>query len=127
MPPELPNNPSPGLIPDADRIRLRHMLEAARDALQFAGGRQRSDLDSDRLFRRGVLDCIQEIGEAAVQVSPECRDRVPGVPWRQIVGMRHRLVHVYFDINLDLVWEVLARDLDPLAQALKLALAPSTT
>jgi len=70
------------------------------------------------MFRRALIHCIQEIGEAAVRVSESTRARTTQIPWNQIVGMRHRLVHVYFDINLDLVWEVVAKNLPALVQTL---------
>jgi uncharacterized protein with HEPN domain len=105
--------------PSDDRIRMRHMLDAAQEALAFSRGRGRSDLDTDRMYRRAVVHCLQEIGEAADRVSPAGRALAPSVPWHQIVGMRHRLVHNYFDINGDLVWEVIARDLVPLVDALQ--------
>ncbi len=103
----------------ADRVRLTHVLAAAREALQFARDRERVHLDSDPMFRRAVVHCVQEIGEAAARVSEETRARAPGIPWTQIVGMRHRLVHAYFAINADLVWEVLQRDLGPLVAELE--------
>lgn len=115
MPPE---------IDEADRVRLLHMFDAARDALQFSVGRNRANLDADTMYRRAVIHCIQEIGEAAVRVSEPTRALVPELPWKQIVGMRNRLVHVYFSINLDLVWEVIAKDLPPLVDVLARALKP---
>jgi uncharacterized protein with HEPN domain len=109
--------------PLPDRIRLRHMLEAARQATEFASGRTRADLDSDAMFRRAVVHCLQEIGEAASQVGESTRATVTGIPWRQIVGMRHNLVHVYFDIKHELVWKVVSQDLGPLMAVLDAALA----
>lgn len=94
-----------------DRVRLLHMLEAARQAVSFVQGQTRDCLDQNVLIRRAVLHCVQEIGEAASRVSPDGRAFASSLPWNQIVGMRHRLVHVYFDVDLDLVWEVLVRDL----------------
>jgi uncharacterized protein with HEPN domain len=110
---------SPPEIPAADSVRLRHMLDAAREALRFSVGRDRSSLDSDAMYRRAVVSCIQEIGEAAVRVSPAARALAPGIPWRQITDMRNRLVHAYFSINADLVWVVIDRDLPPLVQLLE--------
>jgi uncharacterized protein with HEPN domain len=107
----------------SDIVRLRHMLDAARQAIDFTSGRNRDSLDSDPMFRRAVVSCIQGIGEAAVRVDSEARALLPTVPWRQIVEMRNRLVHAYFDINHQLVWEVLMRDLQPLITALETALA----
>src|SRR5690349_441000 len=102
-----------------DLTRMRHMLDAAVEALTFSRGRGRDDLDSDRMYHRAVVHCLQEIGEAAARVSPAGRTLAPSVPWQQIVGMRHRPVHVYFAINSDLVWEVIDRDLAPLVNALQ--------
>lgn len=107
----------------ADRIRMMHMLDAARDAIAFSIGRTRDDLDTDRMLLRALVHCVQEIGEAAARIGEPSRLRAPSVPWRQIVGMRHRLVHVYFDISSELLWEVIARELRPLVESLETALA----
>ncbi len=109
--------------PIADRIRMRHMLDAAQQALDFARGRSRADLDGDAMFRRAVTHCIQEIGEAAGHVSEATRAGVPAVPWRQVVGMRHNLVHAYFNIKHEAVWQVLSRELQPLIDSLEAYLA----
>lgn len=90
MPPELDK---------ADVIRLRHMMEAAQEAIGFSIGKRRETLDTDPMFRRAVIHCLQEIGEAAERVSELTRARLPELPWNQIVGMRHRLVHVYFAVT----------------------------
>lgn len=101
-------------IPNADEIRLRHMLDAGREAVASARSRGRSDLDRDRLWALGIVKCIDIIGEAAARVSPETRQRFPEIPWAQVVGMRNRLVHVYFDLDLDQVWNAVTDDLPPL-------------
>lgn len=75
------------------------------------------------MLRRALKDCIQEIGEAATKVSDDSRSRAPNVPWRQIVGMRHRIVHVYYDIDTNALWEVAVNHLTPLITALESALA----
>lgn len=82
-------------LPIDDRVRVQHMLEAARDARQYVAGRVRSDLDSDSMLLRALTNAVQQIGEAAANVSEDGRARVPGLPWGQIVAMRHVLVHVY--------------------------------
>ncbi len=112
----MPRNPR--YRPLDDRIRCQHMLEAAQQILQFTTGRSRADLDADSMLLRATLHAMQEIGEAAAKVSDAGRNRVPGVPWQQVVGMRHRLVHDYWDVNRDLVWAVVERDLAPLIDAL---------
>jgi len=106
-----------------DRIRLQHMLDAAREALSFAQGRSREDLDHDRLLVLGLVKAIEIIGEAAYQISESTRAKLPDIPWEDIIGMRHRLVHAYFDINLDILWRTAQDDLPPLVSALESALA----
>jgi uncharacterized protein with HEPN domain len=105
-----------------DRERLKHMLAAARDVVFFATERTRPDLENDRMFMRAVLHAIQEIGEAAARVSDAGRSRAAQLPWGSIVQMRHILVHMYDKVNLDYVWEVVARDLQPLIAAIESAL-----
>src|SRR5205085_3698862 len=83
-----------------DRVRFEHMLFAARDAVRFAAGRSRPDLDADALLRRGLLNCVQEIGEAAARMSAAGRDRAADLPWGQIVATRPILVHAYFKVDL---------------------------
>ena len=67
------------------------------------------------------------IGEAASKVSPETETHpeLCDLPWRDIVGIRNRLIHVYFDVDLDILWATIQRDLPPLIRALESALAPS--
>jgi uncharacterized protein with HEPN domain len=67
----------------------------------------------------GLVKCIEIIGEAAANVSLEIRNRHPQIPWKQIVAMRHRLVHVYFDLNLDVLWKAFIEDLPPLIAELE--------
>jgi uncharacterized protein with HEPN domain len=102
-----------------DRLRHQHMLEAARDALSFAQGRTRQDLDTDRQLVLAVVKCVEIIGEAGGRASPEAQAEVAELPWQDMTGMRHRLVHAYYDINLDVVWSTLRDDLPPLVEALQ--------
>ena len=111
----------PATDPLGDRVRLQHMLEAARQARAFVTGRSRADLDTDAMLMHALNHAVQVIGEAASRVSEQGRVRVPGVPWPKVVGMRHRLVHGYWMVNLDLLWEVALRDLPPLVAALEAA------
>ena len=102
-----------------DRIRLQHMYDAAKKVTQAIQGRTRRDLDDDQIWMLGLVKCIEIIGEAAANVSLEIRNRHPQIPWKQIVAMRHRLVHVYFDLNLDVLWKAIIEDLPPLMAELE--------
>jgi uncharacterized protein with HEPN domain len=110
----------------ADAVRLRHMMEAAQEALSFAQGRTRQDLDRDRMLSMAIARCIEIIGEAVQRISPGTKARYPAIPWAQIVGARNWLIHAYFDINLDRVWDTIADNLPKLiAESKKIPLGNS--
>ena len=88
-----------------DLVRLRHMVEAAQSAINFMSGRDRADLSQDRMLLFAVTRAIEIVGEAASKMSDETRSAHDGIPWKAIVGMRNRLVHAYFDVNVDVVWQ----------------------
>jgi uncharacterized protein with HEPN domain len=102
-----------------DMVRLRHMIEAAESAAQFIAGRSRSDLDTDRMLLFAVVRAIEVVSEAASKLSEEFRAAHPGIPWRAIVGMRNRLIHAYFDIDTQTVWETTTQELPPILNRLR--------
>lgn len=104
-----------------DRVRLEHMLEAARDASQFVVGRSRADLDTDAMLLRALTNAVQEIGEAAANMSDEGRARVPNLPWGQIVAMRNVLVHVYWGVDRNRLWMTATSDMLILIEAIEAA------
>ena len=94
-----------------DLTRLLHMRDASVEAINFAADRDREGLDSNRMLTLALVKDIEIIGEAAGRISAECKARHPQVPWVQIIGMRNRLTHAYFEVDLDVVWEVVTGDL----------------
>jgi uncharacterized protein with HEPN domain len=106
-------------MPKDDYIRLRHMLDAAREATAFSESKTRESLDSDKQLVRALEKSIEILGEAAVHVSEERRIGLLGIPWKNIIGMRNRLIHAYFDINLDVLWKTIVEDLPPLIAELE--------
>jgi uncharacterized protein with HEPN domain len=95
------------------------MIDAAREALSYAAGSTRADLDTNTLLVRALIRCIEVVGEAASRVTTETRAALPDVPWADIVATRNRLIHTYFDINLDLVWSTIEVDLPRLVAQLE--------
>jgi len=89
---------------DADQIRILHMTDAAKEAVSFLKGKTRKSLDTDRKLVLALIKEIEIIGEAASKVSPSTRKAHPEVPWDRIVAIRNRLIHGYFDVDLDIVW-----------------------
>lgn len=106
-----------------DNARLRHMLEAGLEALSFSEGYTRSTLDSNRMLALALVKEIEIIGEAASKISKEFQDANPQLPWPAIVGMRNRLVHAYFDIDSDRLWDTVIHALPPLIAQLQNILA----
>lgn len=101
-----------------DVVRIRHLTEAADKVAVFSNGRTRADLESDEILRLALTKLVEIVGEAAKQVSPQTRSTYPEVPWTQAARMRDRLVHHYFDINLDILWNTVTEDLPTLLRAL---------
>jgi uncharacterized protein with HEPN domain len=102
-----------------DRIRLQHMLDAANEALTFIQGKIRADLDIDRMLVLSLIRELEIIGEAASKISAETRSQNTSIPWQDISGMRNRLIHAYFDVDLDTVWSTVSRDLPTLKAELE--------
>ena len=110
------------MTPD-DRWRVQHMIEAATQALDFVRGHTRSSFEASPMLRFALMRAVEVVGEAASRVSEEGRAECPAIPWAQIVGMRNRLVHAYFEINEDILWDTVQLALPPLLQQLEAAIA----
>jgi len=104
---------------DEDIVRLRHMLDAARKAMEFAQGRSRADLDADEMLGLALIRLLEILGEAAKSVSLDYRQSYPKIPWKQIAETRDRLIHGYFDVDMDIVWEIVTVDLPSLIAELE--------
>jgi uncharacterized protein with HEPN domain len=106
-----------------DQVRLRHMLDAAREAVEFARGRNRTELDTNRMLSLSLVRLLEVIGEAAYGISPSFRESHADIAWKQMSGMRNRLIHGYYDVNLDIVWKTVTEDLPVLIKQLENVLA----
>ena len=104
--------------PDRDHVRLLHMLEHAREAVQLVEGRTREDLDADRLLSLALVRLLEIVGEAAARVSPEGRTRHPAIPWSEVVSLRNRLIHGYDSVDFDVLWRIVEGDLPALVNVL---------
>jgi uncharacterized protein with HEPN domain len=102
-----------------DLVYVGHMLDMAEKALKLAHGKSRADFDADEALALGLTYLVQVIGEAALRVGPDLTRAHPEVPWRAIVGMRRRVVHQYLHVDRDIVWDVVTRELIPLAEVLR--------
>lgn len=105
--------------PVTDDNRLRHMLDATREAIGFANGMDRVALGNSRLAILAIVKDIEIIGEAASKISQGRRDQHPEIPWRAIIDMRNHLIHGYFDVDADQVWSTVVQDLPALMVSLE--------
>ena len=103
-----------------DAAYLLDMLFAARDPVDFVDGLSYDDYLGNRRHQLAVLKAVEIVGEAASRLSAETKERHPDLPWREIVGMRNRLVHAHFEVDLRLVWDTVQGDLPPLIASLEL-------
>lgn len=95
------------------------MLEAAKEIIKFSQGKSRSDLEKDPILELALVRLTEIIGEAATRISKDFRDKFSSIPWENIIGMRNRVVHAYYDINLDRVWDTITDDIPSLITELE--------
>lgn len=105
-----------------DRKRLVHMLESIERVERYAA-RGEQAFRRDELIQTWMVRNIQVIGEAARALSQGLRDDHPNIPWSSVIGMRHVLVHDYFEVDLDIVWRVIERDVPTLKRNIRNILA----
>ena len=106
-----------------DEIRILHMLDAIEEALSFVSDKDRKHLDQERMLVLALIKDIEIVGEAASRISDEAKQAAPDIPWASITGMRNRLIHAYFDINLDILWQTVSKDLPELSNQLQKVIA----
>lgn len=100
-------------------LAFRQMLEHAREVRDLCAGRARNDLNEDRLLNLAVVRLLEIVGEAAARVPEQERTLHTEIPWREIVGLRNRLIHGYDEVDFDVLWSVIQKDLPPLMAALE--------
>lgn len=103
---------------DRDAALVLDIVLAAEDALGFTKDLDRDGFMASRLHQAAAIRCVEVIGEAANRLTRAFRDNNPGVPWGQIVGMRHRLIHGYSSVDPEVVWRVVREDLPELLRRL---------
>lgn len=112
-------------LPEKDLTRLRHMLDYAQEAVAFVQNTSFSDFIADRKLHLAVTHLIELVGEAANHISSETQNQYPQIPWPQVIGMRHRLIHGYDFLDYGILWQTVQDDFPSLIQTLK-EIAPSS-
>ena len=97
---------------------LRDMLDNAKRAIRFAKGMNYKAFEKDEKTIYAVIRAVEIIGEAAGNIPEEVRAKYPDIPWRDVRGMRSKLVHQYFGINMEVVWQTVREDIPALIAAI---------
>ena len=104
---------------DQTYVRLKHMLDASQAALKHLARSKRKDLDTNRTILSAIVRELEIIGEAANSIPSTFKKKHPEIQWKQMIAMRNRLIHAYFDIDHDIVWITVKNYLPPLIQQLE--------
>jgi uncharacterized protein with HEPN domain len=105
-------------------VYVGHMLDMSQQALAISINKNKEEYENDITLRLALTHLVQMIGEAAQHVPKPFRDAHPEVPWREIIGMRHRIVHDYLNVDEEVVWHVVQDDLPTLVETLKRIIPP---
>ncbi len=106
-----------------DRKPLTHMLEMSREAMTLIQGRTREDLDTDKQLTLSLLKYLEMIGSASSRVSKACQNSCEPIPWDEVIEMKQQVVHTYWDIDRDWIWEKMENLLPSLVVALEILLS----
>ncbi len=103
----------------SDFVRIQHTLDAAHKIREFIQGKNRVDLESDDLLSFAVVRALEIVGEAVKQISDDVKKAHPQIEWAEIGAARNRLIHGYFDVDLDIVWAIVTKDIPRLISKLE--------
>jgi len=105
-----------------DRVYLEHIRDALADIATYTSAGRDAFFD-ERIRQDATLRKLEVIGQAVKNLSEESKSRRPQIPWKQIAGMRDKVIHDYFGVNLEIVWAVVEKDLPQLERAVRDLLA----
>jgi len=109
-----------------DIVYLQHMHDATARIASYLGKTQPDEFYSDLMLQDAIVRQLQIIGEATRTLSNEFKQKHPEIPWTQIIGMHNRIIHEYFRVDLEIVWEVIHTDLPVIAKQLTMILTDPT-
>lgn len=110
---------------ERDALRLRHILDAAERIASYVAEVERKSFLANPMLQDAVIRNLEIIGEACVNLASEFREAHPHVPWQKASGIRNRLVHGYFDVDVDVVWQTTKESLPPFVDQIRAILNPS--
>jgi len=83
------------------------MLDHAKEAVDLIAGKDRTELQHNRVLELALIRLVEIVGEASAKVSSSTQKKYPSIPWHQVIGMRNRLVHGYDSVDLDVLWDTI--------------------
>ena len=107
------------MIKKDDFVFIRHILDSIYAIEEFSKGLSREKLEFDRLRQSAIVREIEVIGEASKNISSDFKDKHTKIPWKKIIGTRDKIIHHYFGVNLDIVWEIMKKDILDLKKELE--------
>lgn len=102
-----------------DEVYLLDMLIAARKALIFVDGMDRNEFDDNEVIQNAVIRPLEIVGEAASRISIAFRKAHPEIPWKELIGLRNRLIHEYFRVEFSAVWDTIQKDIPELIKLIE--------
>lgn len=102
-----------------DEVYLLDMLIAARKALKFVEGIDRNEFDDNEVIQNAVMRPLEIIGEAASRISISFRKAHPEIQWKEMIGLRNRLIHEYFRVEFGAVWDTIQKDIPKLIKLIE--------
>jgi len=103
-----------GMSRHDDSVSLRQMLDHAREAVALTAGKNQDDLLHERVLQLALVRLVEVIGEAAARVSENTQTKYRSIPWRDVISMRHKLIHGYDSVDIVVLWDTITDDLPKL-------------
>jgi len=103
-----------------DKNRLEHILEAIDNVFEFTEGMTFEDYVADKKVKFAVIKNLEIVGEASYKLTKEFRDKYAEIDWRTIIGLRHVLVHGYYQVEDFIAWGIIQKDLQPLKEQIQM-------
>lgn len=106
-----------------DLARLEHMLDSTKAVLSFVKGKRRASLTNNRLLQSAVMGELANVGKAANRVSKKTRTQFTHLPWKEMIKAKIQIIHAYFDVDQDVIWKTIRKDLPQLQKQLEEAIS----